>query len=53
MECMSSNVKISRRDFGDRSQLINWVLDSGATCHLTPEISHFVPTSLVRTDKYI
>ena len=29
------------------------ILDSGATCHMTPEISDFIPGSLVETDKYI
>ena len=50
---MYSNAEISRRDFGDISQLTNWILDSGETCHTTPEISHFIPGSLVETDKYI
>ena len=53
MECMSSNIEIPGRDFVYRSQLINWVLDSGATFHMIPEISYFVPVSLVGTDKYI
>ena len=30
-ECPSGN-------FGDSSQLTNWILDSGATCHMTPEV---------------
>ena len=53
MECMSSNIEIPGRDFVYRSQLTNWVLDSGATFHMIPEISYFVPVSLVETDKYI
>ena len=48
-----SNIKISRRGFGDISQLNNWILDSGATCHMTPEISDFILGSLVEADKYI
>ena len=24
--------------YGDISQLTNWILDSGATCHMTPEV---------------
>ena len=47
-----SNTESPRRDFGDRLQMTNWILDSGATCHMTPDISDFVPLSLVETDKY-
>ena len=36
MARMYSSVEISRRDFGDISQLTNWILDSGATCRMTP-----------------
>ena len=53
MARMSSNSEIPIRDFGDNSQLTNQILDSGATCHTTPEISDFIPGSLVETDKYI
>ena len=53
MAQMSSNVEIPRRYFGDISQLTNWILDSGVTGHLPPEISDFVPGLLVETDKYI
>ena len=53
MSRMSFNAKSSRRDFGDSLQMNNWVLDSGATCHMTPEISDFILGSLVETDKYI
>ena len=52
MARMSSNSEIPIRDFGDNSQLTNQILDSGATCHTTPEISDFIPGSLVETDKY-
>ena len=34
-------------------QLTNFILDSGVNCHMTPDISDFVPGSLVETDKYI
>ena len=50
---MSSNAEIPIRDFGDSLQLTNWCLDSGVTCLMTPEISGFIPGSLVETDKYI
>ena len=45
-ECPSGN-------FGDSSQLTNWILDSGATCHMKPEVSDFIPGSLEDTDKHI
>ena len=37
-ECPSGN-------FGDTSQLTNWILDSGETCHMIPEVSDFIPGS--------
>ena len=40
-------------DFVDSSQLTNYILDSGATCHMTPYISDFILGLLVNTDKYI
>ena len=53
MARMSSNVESPRRDFRDSSQLTNWILDSGATCHMTQYISDFIMGSLVETYKYI
>ena len=53
MERMSSNDERSSEKYGDSSQLTNWILDSGATCHMTPEVSDFIPGSLQDTDKYI
>ena len=50
---MSSNVESPRRDFDDSLYLTNSILDSGVTCHMTPEISDFVPVSLVETDTYV
>ena len=50
---MYSNVEIPRSDFRDSSQMTNWILDSIATCKMTPKVSDFVPGSLVETDKYI
>ena len=49
----SKNDKIPSRYFGDSSQLTNWILDSGATYHITPQVSDFIPGSLEYTDKYI
>ena len=31
-------------DFGDSSQLTNWILYSVATFHMTPEVSDFIPS---------
>ena len=53
MACMSSNDECYSGNFGDSSQLTNWILDSGATCHMTPEVSYFIPDSLEDTDKQI
>ena len=41
------------KDYGNSSQLTNWILDSGATCHMTPEVTDFIPGSLEDTDKLI
>ena len=35
MARMSSDDKHKSKDYGDSSQLTNWILDSGATCHMT------------------
>ena len=50
---MSDKGKCSSRYFGDSSQLTNWILDSGATCHMTPHVSGFIPGSLEDLDKNI
>ena len=34
-------------------QLTKWILDSGETFHMAPDISDFIPGLLVETDKYI
>ena len=49
----STNTKSSRSNYGDSSQLNNWILDSGATCNMTPDISNFILGLLAETDKYI
>ena len=41
MARMTSNVEIPRRNILDRSKITNWILDSGATFHMTPDISDF------------
>ena len=50
---MSDNEKILSRYFGESLQYTNWVLDSGATCHKTPQFSDVIPGSLEDIDKYI
>ena len=39
--------------FGDSTQLTNWILDSGAMCHMTPEVLEFLPGSLEDMDNHI
>ena len=53
MERISSNEKRSSEKYGDSSQLTNWILDSGGTCHMKPEVSDFISGSSEHTDKYI
>ena len=53
MARMSNNDKCPSGNFGDSSQFTNWILDSGATCHMTPEVSDFIPGPLEDTDKHI
>ena len=53
MAQMSSNDERSSENYGDSSQLTNWILDSGATWHMTQEVSSFITGSLEDTDKYI
>ena len=53
MARMSGNEKCPHEHFRDSSKRTNWILDSGSTCHMTPEVSDFIPGSLEDTDKYI
>ena len=48
-----SNVESPRRTYWDSLQLTNCILDSCVTCHMTPDISGFIPGSLGEADKYI
>ena len=50
---MSDNDECPGRNFGDSLQLTNWILDSGETCHITSEVSGFIPGSLEDTDKIL
>ena len=51
MALMSCNDKCPSGNFGDSSQLTNYILDSGAPRHMTPEVSYFIPGLLEDTDK--
>ena len=53
MARMSGNDECPSGNFGDSLQLTNWILDSGATCHMKPEVSDFILGSLEDTDKHI
>ena len=53
MAQMYSKDKRSSEKYGDSSQLTNWVLYLGATCHMIPEVSDLIPGSLEDTNKYI
>ena len=53
MHSMYVNYECSGRKFGDRLQLTNCILDSGAMCHMTPEVLKFIPVLLEDTDKHI
>ena len=53
MARMSNDDIRENKDYCDSLQLTNWILDSGATCHMTPEVTDFIPGSLEDTDKCI
>ena len=53
MARMSVNDECPSGNFGDSSQLTYWIWYSGATCHMTPEFSNFIPDLLEDTDKHI
>ena len=53
MARMSSDDERNTVKYGDSPQLTNWILDSGATCHMTPEVSDLIPGTLEDTDKYV
>ena len=45
MARMSGNDECPSGNFGDSLQLTNWILDSGATFHMSPEVSDCIPGS--------
>ena len=53
MACMSDNDECSSENFGDSSELTNYILDSRATCHMTPEVSDVISGLLEDMDKHI
>ena len=53
MAHMSGNDECPSGGFCDSSELNNGILDSGAMCHMTPQVSDFIPGSLEDTDKHI
>ena len=50
---MSSNDKSYNRYFGENFQLTNWILDSGATFHMTPQVTKLILGLLEETDKIL
>ena len=46
MARMSNDDVRKNKYYGDISQLTNWILDSGETCHMTPEVTDSIPGSL-------
>ena len=53
MPQISGNDESPSRDFVDSSLLTNLILGSGETCHMTPQVSDFIPGSLEDLDKYV
>ena len=53
MAQMTSDDERKSVKYGDILQLTNWILDLGATCLMTPEVSDFILETLEDTDKYI
>ena len=53
MARMYGNDECPGGKFGYSSQLTNWILDYGATCHMKPEVSDSITGSLKDTDKNI
>ena len=53
MARVSGNDECPSRNFVDSLQLTNQILDSGATCYMTPEVSDFIAILLEERDKHI
>ena len=50
MARISGNDECPSGNYGDSLQLTNWILDSGATCHMTPDVFDFILDLLEDTD---
>ena len=50
---MSGDYGFPSGNFGRCSQMTNWILYYGATCHITPEVSNCISGSLEDIDKHI
>ena len=53
MARMYDNDECTSRDFSDSLQLTNCILYLGAMCHMTPQVSDFIPGSLEYKDKML
>ena len=53
MAGMSDKDQCPSGNFDDSSKLTNLIVDSGATCHMKPEVSYFILGQLEDTDKHI
>ena len=53
MARMSENDECTSRNFGYSAQFTNQILDSGETCHMTPEVPDFIPVLLDNMAKHI
>ena len=42
-----------KKKLPERKKGVNWILDSGATCHMKPEVLDFIAGLLEDTDKQI
>ena len=51
MACMYDNDKNPNINFGDSLPFTNWILDSGAMCNMTPQVSKFNMGSSEYTEK--
>ena len=50
---MSGNDEFTGENVGHSSQLTNWILDSGATYHMTQEVSDVITGTLEEANKHI
>ena len=53
MARISGNDECPSGNFYDSSQWTNYILYSGATCHMEPEVLYFITGSLEDRDKHI